>query len=273
PLAARIAAEHKLDSSQIKPQGGRIEKADVLAYLQNIANKQNLPREKPKRTLASPKARRIADDHGIDIRQLTGSGPQGAVISDDVLSQIGVQPAQVGDLPTGQLETEMSLSTTWNRMVERISGSWPTTPHFYLMKEVNASRLISWRESIQGKTDEKITFTDLLVKLTANALKQHPKINSHFADGNLIVSQEINIGLAVAIDDGLIVPVIHRADSLTINQIAQSRIELVKKAQRGRLDLKDLQNGTFTISNLGMYGVDAFNAVLNPPQSAILAVG
>jgi pyruvate dehydrogenase E2 component (dihydrolipoamide acetyltransferase) len=141
------------------------------------------------------------------------------------------------------------------------------------MKEVNASRLISWRKSLQSQTDTKITFTDLLVKLTAAALKKHPRINSQYQNGSLLLSQEVNIGLAVAIEDGLIVPVIHHADTLSIDQIAAARIELIEGAQQGRLALESLQKGTFTISNLGMYGIDAFQAVLNPPQAAILAVG
>lgn len=283
PLAARIAAEYQLDPAQIKPAGGRIEKADVINYLQKSAEAQNTMISKKERVLASPKARRLAVERGIQLSEINGTGPQGSIIANDVLSREkvrtihtpgAVQAIQPSPLVSSQSpDTEIPLSSTWNRMVERISASWPTTPHFSLMKEVNASRLISWHQSVQNQTEIKITYTDLLVKLVAAALRKHPRINSHYQNGRLILGQEINIGLAVAVEDGLIVPVIHRADSLSINQIAESRTELVKRARCGQLQLEDLQNGTFTISNLGMYEIDAFNAIINPPQAAILAVG
>jgi pyruvate dehydrogenase E2 component (dihydrolipoamide acetyltransferase) len=159
----------------------------------------------------------------------------------------------------------------WRVMAERVTQAWTTIPHFYLLREVNAARLIAWREEAQ-KRAHNLTYTDLLVKLTAAALRAHPRVNASWKDGGIALNPDINIGLAVAVDDGLIVPVIHRADQLGLSELAARRAELVAKAQAGKLPLADLSGGTFTLSNLGMYGVDAFNAIVNPPQAAILAV-
>jgi pyruvate dehydrogenase E2 component (dihydrolipoamide acetyltransferase) len=158
-------------------------------------------------------------------------------------------------------------------MAERVTQSWTSVPHFYLQREIHASRLIAWRESAQMRNPQKLTFTDLLVKLVAAALRQHPRLNAHWENGQILSAGEINIGLAMAVDEGLLVPVIHAAERLNLGQIAQRRQELMERAQMGKLRLDDLQGGTFTISNLGMYGVDVFNAIINPPQAALLAVG
>jgi pyruvate dehydrogenase E2 component (dihydrolipoamide acetyltransferase) len=158
-------------------------------------------------------------------------------------------------------------------MAERTTQSWTNVPHFYLVREVNASRLMSWREQIMKQSAEKITYTDLLVKIVAMALRQHPRLNVSWSAGTLIRKQDIHIGLAMAIEEGLVVPVIHQADMLGVDEIALRRQELVAKAQSGKLRPADISDGTFTISNLGMYGVDAFNAIINQPQAAILAVG
>jgi pyruvate dehydrogenase E2 component (dihydrolipoamide acetyltransferase) len=165
------------------------------------------------------------------------------------------------------------VGTVWRIMAERMTASWTTAPHFYLVREVDVSRLVTWRERASKQTGVRITYTDLLVKLVAAALGQHPRVNVAWKDGAIVQHGEINIGLAVAIDDGLVVPVLHRADTLSLAEIAGRREDLVSRAQGGRLRPADIQGGGFTISNLGMYGVDAFNAIVNPPQAAILAVG
>ncbi len=259
PVAARLAAEHNLDISQIKPQGGQIRKEDVLAYLDT----QNKPVTST-RILASPKARRLAQERGIDLRQVRGTGPDGAILVSNL-------PVSSPSLTRNEGET-LAVSHIWRVMVDRLSQAWTTIPHFYLMREVNASRLVAWREKIKNNSAEKITYTDLLVRLTAAALRRYPRLNASWQNENIALNSEINIGLAVAVDDGLVVPVIHRADELSLSQLAARRSELIARAQAGKLSLDDLSAGTFTISNLGMYGVDAFNAIVNPPQAAILAV-
>jgi pyruvate dehydrogenase E2 component (dihydrolipoamide acetyltransferase) len=154
-----------------------------------------------------------------------------------------------------------------------MTQSWTTTPHFYLVREVTVGRLAAWRERVSAQTGARITYTDLLVRILAAAIARHPRVNVAWKDGAIVPSAEINIGLAVAVEDGLVVPVLHRADTLGVADIAARREELVGRAQAGRLRPADVQGGGFTVSNLGMYGVDAFGAILNPPQAAILAVG
>jgi pyruvate dehydrogenase E2 component (dihydrolipoyllysine-residue acetyltransferase) len=154
-----------------------------------------------------------------------------------------------------------------------MTASWTTAPHFYLVREVNVSRLVTWRERASKQTGVRLTYTDLLVRLVAAALARQPRVNVSWKDGAIVQNAEINIGLAVAIDDGLVVPVLHRADVLSLAEIATHREDLVSRAQAGKLRPADIQGGSFTISNLGMYGVDAFDAIVNPPQAAILAVG
>jgi pyruvate dehydrogenase E2 component (dihydrolipoamide acetyltransferase) len=294
PIARRVAAEHNLDLAQVIPQGGRVQKRDVLAYL---ASQEKLSATSPisstlgrELVLASPKARRLARERGIDLQAIRGSGPDGAVLAVDVIMAdvlkappgtpvaSGVRAKDNGDasvaLPDTTSET-MTVSRLWQIMAQRVSQAWTTIPHFYLLREVNATRLIAWLGEARGRAvvkSEKVTYTDLLVKLTAAALRQHPRLNASWLKDTIVLNGEINIGLAVAVDDGLVVPVIHNADKHGLSQLAVRRVELVAKAQAGKLSPDDIGGGTFTISNLGMYGVDAFNAIVNPPQAAILAV-
>jgi pyruvate dehydrogenase E2 component (dihydrolipoamide acetyltransferase) len=158
-------------------------------------------------------------------------------------------------------------------MADRVTRSWTSAPHFFLIREANAGRLMGWRAGMQDQSEPRLTYTDLLVNLVAAALSRHPRINASWSNGTIITQPDINIGVAAAIEQGLVVPVIHRADKLTLSQIAARRQELVRRAQTGKLSVEDLANGTFTISNLGMHGVDVFLAIINPPQAAILAVG
>ncbi|HEY5058221.1 MAG TPA: dihydrolipoamide acetyltransferase family protein [Gaiellaceae bacterium] len=215
-----------------------------------------------RRRLASPKARRMAGERGIDLDALAGSGPGGAVVAADV-----EQGAAVPVAPA-------AVSTAWRVMAERTTASWQSTPHFYLRRAVDASRLQSWREAVRAREDGgRVTHTDLLVKLAAEALRRHPRVNSTWYDGTVVPSERINISIAVATDNALVVPVIHDADRLELAAIAARRIELVAAARDGRLRPDDVAGGTFTVSNLGMYGVDSFDAIVNAPQAAILAVG
>jgi pyruvate dehydrogenase E2 component (dihydrolipoamide acetyltransferase) len=191
------------------------------------------------------------------------------VLAADVLAAAApAEPARVA----APAERE-SVGTVWRIMAERMTQSWTTAPHFYLVREVNVSRLVTWRDRASKQTGARVTYTDLLVKLVAATLAQHPRANASWRDGAIARNAEINVGLAVAVDDGLIVPVIHRADTLTLQEIAARREDVVARGQAGKLRPADIQGGGFTISNLGMYGVDAFSAIVNPPQAAILAVG
>ena len=259
PLARRIAEQHGVDLEHVSTPSGRIEKADVLAYVESRASLRL--------TAASPKARRLAAERGVDLKVVRGSGPGGAILATDVGA------AKAATAPEARRAEAAGVSAVWRIMAERMTASWTSAPHFYLVREVNVSRLITWRERVGKQTGARITYTDLLVKLVAAALVQHPRANASWKDGTIVRNADINIGVAVAIEDGLVVPVIHRADTLSLADIAGRREDLVARAQAGKLRPADIQGGGFTISNLGMYGVDAFDAIVNPPQAAILAVG
>jgi pyruvate dehydrogenase E2 component (dihydrolipoamide acetyltransferase) len=227
-----------------------------------------------RRQLASPKARRLAEEHGIELAAVAGSGPHGAVVAADV-EALGGNGAVAGAPPSRpDAGEELPLGAVWNRMAERMSESWRTVPHFFLLRQVDASRLLAWRESLRSRAGyEGVTHTDLLVKLCAAALRDHPRVNASWRDGKVVASAGVNVGIAVALDDGLMVPVVHDADDLELHEVAARRKQLVEAARSGRLRPEDVSGGTFTVSNLGMYGVDAFAAIVNPPQAAILAVG
>ncbi|MCC6168977.1 MAG: 2-oxo acid dehydrogenase subunit E2 [Caldilineaceae bacterium] len=273
PLAARIAAEHGVDLAAVTPTGSRIQKEDVLAYL---AAQSTPPGG---RVPASPKARRLAAEAGVDLAAIAGSGPDGAVLAADVAAAAApvtqaqtAAPVQavMGAAVTGE---SVPISRMWRVMADRLAESWATVPHFFLAREVDAGALMTWREAAQARSDAKITYTDLLVKVVAGALRRHPRLNASWQNNGITANAEVHIGIAVAVDDGLLVPVIRYADRIGLGEIAAARADLVARAQAGKLTPADLQGGTFTISNLGMFGVDHFSAIVNPPQAAILAVG
>jgi len=269
PLARKLAEQHGVDLTRVRTASGRIEKADVLAYVGSQTAAPAGNGVAARLAAASPKARRLAAERGVDISMVPGSGPGGAVLVADVPT--AGRPATTA--PAAPRVAAPAVGTVWRIMAERMTTSWTSAPHFYLVREVNVSRLVSWLDKARKQTGAHITYTDLLVKLVAAALSQHPRVNASWKDGTIVQNADINIGLAVAIDDGLVVPVVHRADTLRLAEIAARREDVVSRAQAGRLRPADIQGGGFTISNLGMYGVDAFNAIVNPPQAAILAVG
>ena len=274
PLARKLAAEHGLDLAQIKTSSGKIEKADVLAHVerQSAASVAAAPPTGAAVRLAaaSPKARRLAAERGLNLATVRGSGPNGAILTADLPA---ATPSPLPGERAGASGSDVGVSNIWRIMADRMTASWTSAPHFYLVREVNVSRLVTWRERASKQSGARITYTDLLVRLVAAALARHPAANASWAAGTITRHAQINIGLAVAIEDGLVVPVLHRADTLTLADIAARREDLVARAQAGKLRPADIQGGGFTISNLGMYGVDAFNAIVNPPQAAILAVG
>jgi pyruvate dehydrogenase E2 component (dihydrolipoamide acetyltransferase) len=210
--------------------------------------------------LASPKARRLARERGVRLEDLRGTGPHGAIQAVDVVAPAA--PAQ----PV--------TSNAWKTMAERMQQSWREVPHFFLERDLDATRLNSWRETIRRRPGyEKVTHTDLLIVICAAALVQHPRVNATWRDGSVQHQEAINVGIAVATDEALIVPVVHGADRLELRAVAQARSDLVARARERKLRPADVSEGTFTISNLGMFGVDAFHAIVNTPQAAILAVG
>ncbi len=268
PLARNIAEEHGVDLALVKSNGVRIEKADVLAYIRN-EHAGGLPSASTARlTPASPKARKLAAERGLELAHIPGSGPGGAILTADV---------QAAAESTAQASSLEPPGTVWRLMAERMTNSWTTVPHFFLLREVDASNLVAWRARsgllMEKRTGIKLTYTDLLVKLLGFALRDHPRLNAAWAGGKIRFNQEVNIGVATAVEDGLIVPVIRRADSASLIEIAEQRQNLTERARNRKMRPEDLAGGTFTLSNLGMYNVDTFNAIVNAPQAAILAIG
>jgi pyruvate dehydrogenase E2 component (dihydrolipoamide acetyltransferase) len=270
-LAARVAARHGVDVSQIKPVGSRIQKEDVLAYL--AAQETSIPAG---RVLASPKARRLAQEARLDLAALAGSGPEGAVLAADVVAAQTTPVTPVSapiPVPVAAAPQVVPVARMWKVMAERLTESWTTVPHFFLGRDVDASALVAWREAAQTRSDLKLTYTDLLVMLAAHSLCRHPRLNAACQNGTIVANADVHIGIAVAVEDGLLVPVIRHAERLGLGELAAVRGDLVGRSQTGKLTPDDLAGGTFTISNLGMFGVDRFSAIINPPQAAILAVG
>jgi pyruvate dehydrogenase E2 component (dihydrolipoamide acetyltransferase) len=212
----------------------------------------------------SPKAKRLAKELGVDLAKVRGTGPDGTITSEDV------EAAAKAPAPTPSPTPAAPLSAIARLMAERTTQSWTTAPHFFLVRDVDAGALLETRERV-GR--DKLTHTDLLVALTALTLLKHPKLNAHWTGHSIEFNPSVNISVAVAVSDGVVGAVIPNAASLSISEIAAARAELADRARNGKLRPQDVTGGTFTISNLGMYGVDAFNAIITPPQTAILAVG
>jgi pyruvate dehydrogenase E2 component (dihydrolipoamide acetyltransferase) len=222
----------------------------------------------------SPKARRLAKEHGVDIARLHGSGPGGEILASDVMAATESGTSAAFAHTPQDVETPSSIGRL---MAERTTQSWTTVPHFFVARDVDASALIQVRErlgpAIQQTHGIKLTHTDFLVALLARVLVKHPRLNASWSGEVIRLNHEVNIGVAMAVDDGVVATVIHRADKADLGRIATQRRDLTERARAGRLRPSDIAGATFTVSNLGMYHVDAFSAIISSPQAAILAVG
>jgi pyruvate dehydrogenase E2 component (dihydrolipoamide acetyltransferase) len=214
------------------------------------------------RISASPAAKRLAKEHGIDLKNIVGTGPDGRIIEEDVKRFIEENLKW-----TPKVKQTVPLTGIRKTVAERLSHSFRTAPHSVITMEVDMSNALKLREKHQ------VSITELLVKIVAEALKQHSLLNSSLQDNEIKIFEDINIGVAVATENGLVVVVLREADKKSINEIASTLRELIEKAKQGKLSKGETTGGTFTISNLGMYGVDLFMPIINPPETAILGVG
>jgi pyruvate dehydrogenase E2 component (dihydrolipoamide acetyltransferase) len=249
---------------------------------------------------ASPLARRMAEEHGIDLRLLRGSGPAGRIVRDDIEDYIAqqrqpaavaAQPAAVAAQPavapevvaqpTGKPEVStedadiVTLSTMQKTIARRLTESKTTVPHFYVSNDIDLTDILEMRQKLNANAGEggvKISVNDLIVKACALALEKFPEVNGSYRDGQFVLHKRVNVGIAVDVSAGLLVPVIRDANVKGLRTIAREAKALIAKAQAGKLAPSDLDGGTFSISNLGMMDVSDFGAVINPPQAAILAV-
>jgi pyruvate dehydrogenase E2 component (dihydrolipoamide acetyltransferase) len=293
PLARRIAAGQgvSLGVAQGSGPGGRITAQDVQYAAQQ------------ERAFSSPRARKRAREANLDWRMIPGSGPRGRVIERDVLQAAAgegrtakdQEPGIAGQAPPAGDITWETPSPVQRVTAGRLAASFSTAPHFYLSAEARADALLELRERLQPVVERRagvrLTVTDLLAKIVATALQEHPRANAFWepegaqphggaeapfrvgGGGRIGLHRQVHLGLAVATDAGLVVPVLRDAGSLGLAQIAAERNRLVEKAREGKLAPDDMNGSTFTLTNLGMYRVDVFQAILNPPQSGILAVG
>ena len=270
---ARAQTGRRTDSASTGPGAAR-------------ASVSNLSQSSPSEIRISPKARRLAREHGVDVTSLRGSGAGGEILAEDVLN-VAKSAGATAPAPTAAVSAQSKpqaiageiepLGTVGRLMAARTAQSWTTVPHFFVTRDADASGLLEVYERLAVEVERargiKATLTDLLIALVARVLAKHPRMNASWAAEGIRHNAEINVAVAVAVEEGVVAPVLHKADRSNIEEIAVRRRELMERAKAGRLQPADITGGTFTISNLGMYSVDAFTAIIVPPQAGILAVG
>lgn len=233
------------------------------------------------RIKASPLAKKIASEKGIDLQNISGTGDGGRIVKRDVekAAEKGVAapekaaPATKPRLSLGAEDQSIPLTQMRKVIAKRLGESKFTAPHFYVTVEIDMDNAIKARETLNEGEEQRISFNDMVIKAVAVALREHPMINSSWQDDQIVIHGDINIGVAVAVEEGLLVPVIRNADYKSLSQIKSEIVEMAGKARDRKLQPDEMQGNTFTISNLGMFGVEEFTAIINPPDSAILAVG
>jgi len=233
----------------------------------------------------SPKARRLAREHGVDISTLRGSGPGGEILADDIMKAAAGTASSPSSVVSSSSRTSAATSSTdaatvtsiGRIMAERTTQSWTTVPHFFVARDVDATALNAARERlipvIEKSHGVKVTHTDLIVAAVARALRQHPRMNGSWTNNTVALNADVNVALAMAVDNAVVTAVIRNTDRSPLGAIAKQRKELAERARAGKLQPSDITGATFTISNLGMFSVDAFTAIIVPPQAGILAVG
>jgi pyruvate dehydrogenase E2 component (dihydrolipoamide acetyltransferase) len=283
PLARRMAAQSGLQLSSLKGTGahGKITKDDVETALAGSERQRQVRiAGGSTRVFASPLARRLAREMSLDIGAIAGSGPGGRVVRLDVEraqksggARAVARPA--ARAPSGAAYEEVRVSQMRRVIAERLSESKRTIPHYYLTVDCNIDQLLASRAQLNGRPNhEKLSVNDFVILAVARSLRDHPQVNSSWLGDNLVRRYNtVDVSVAVALDDGLITPVIRNADEKSIDAISAEMKSLADKAKRGKLVPEEYQGGAFSISNLGMFGIKQFEAVINPPQSGILAIG
>jgi len=249
-------------------------KPEIAVEVPLPAAVQRESKEPSKRIFVSPIARKMAQEKGIDLASVKGSGPMGRIIKMDVLK--AAEKGAAAPLPKPS-EKLIPLKGIRRVIAKRMTESFQNVPHFYLSSEIDMTSCLALheqlREEVERRTKLRLTLTDILVKVVASSLKEQPIINSRIEGDQIHLIEEINIGVAIALEGGLIVPVIHHADQKSLTEIASTLRDLTQKAKEGKLSLEEVGGGTFTLSNMGMLGIDKFNAIINPPECSILGVG
>jgi pyruvate dehydrogenase E2 component (dihydrolipoamide acetyltransferase) len=282
PVARRVAAEAGVAIAEVTPgDGGKIKRGDVEAFLakRETAVSGN-GREKVR---ATPAARRLAREHEVDLHKVSGSGPRGRVQEADVESVLQTAEAEEAGAPqpapaeTAQAGDVLPVQGMRRTIAARMQQSYQTIPHITFTVTADMTAALALRRRLNAGAEKrgeaKLSLTAVVVKVCAWALERHSRLNASWEEDGIHLHEGANVGVAVALDEGLIVPVIPAAGRLGLGEIAAQLNDLTARARDGRLQPNEVQGGTFTISNLGMFGVDHFTAIINPPQSGILAVG
>ncbi len=247
----------------------------VVMGAEAVASDSGSVKTEDQRIKASPLARRLAREHGLSLAEIQGSGPHGRIIKRDierVLQQrVGITTVEVGGQ---EAWTDIPVTSLRATIARRLQASVQAAPHFYLTIDVHADRLLAFHEKVRELyPDDKISLNDILMKLIAEAVARHPEVNAQWMDRAIRRFHHVHLGFAVAIEEGLVVPVIRFANLLNLRQLARVAHDLIERARQRTLKPEEMQGSTFTVSNLGMFGIDSFTAVINPPESAILAIG
>ena len=282
PIARRIAREQGIDLATLNGSGpgGRIVEADVLAAAEAKA-REAMVAAAPGGVLASPIARRLARERGIDLTTLTGSGPGGRIVEADVLAAAEAAavaepvPAQA-EAPAAEESVDRLDLSRMRQTIARVTGdSKREAPHFYVSSDVDMSKAMALRADVNQvvPSESRVSVNDLIVKACAMALQRYPKFNAFFRGDHLQMNANVNIGIAIALESGLIVPGINGCENKTLAEIATASRDLISRAHTGTLRNEEYSGTTFSISNLGMFDVDSFTAIIYPPHAAILAVG
>jgi pyruvate dehydrogenase E2 component (dihydrolipoamide acetyltransferase) len=262
---------------QAEPESSTSDSAATAGAEPSPSTRQRPDTEQSPRIKASPLARRLATTQGVDLASVTGSGPGGRIVRADVEGATAPSPAPESPVQAkGQTEI-VELTRTQALIARRMAEAKATIPEFTLQAVIDMEAAVALRAQCKSlaELDQRPvpSFNDLVVRACALALRDHPQANSSYRDGRLELHARINIGVAVALEDSLVVPVIHDADERSLWEIATRTRQLADTARAGTITPPELAGGTFSVSNLGMYGIDSFTAVINPPQAAILAVG
>ena len=270
-----------------KSEGKKEETTENIKELNTEKETSSSVTNNSNRIFASPLAKKIAQDKGIDLSQVKGTGENGRIVKSDVenftptakvaateTKTEAVKTAAQVFVPAGETRVEEVKNSQMRKTIaRRLAESKFTAPHYYLTVELNMDNAIEARKTINTLPDTKVSFNDMVVKACAMALKKHPQVNSSWTDNATIINYHVNIGVAVAVEDGLVVPVVNHTDLLSLTQIGAAVKDLAGKSRNKKLQPKEMEGSTFTVSNLGMFGIEEFTSIINQPNSAILSVG
>ena len=277
--SSKSVQTHAHDKNEKKEETNKVESSN------EESNKESSSTD---RIFASPLARKIAEDKGINLSEVKGSGENGRIVKQDVENYTPQSKSTTSQAPSatvsevkassavtkGEVHAEEVKNSQMRKTIaRRLSESKFTAPHYYLTIEINMDNAIESRKIINALPDTKVSFNDMVVKACAMALKKHPQVNSSWTDAATIINHHVNVGVAVAVEDGLVVPVINHTDLLSLSQIGAAVKDLAGKARNKKLQPKEMEGSTFTVSNLGMFGIEEFTSIINQPNSAILSVG